>query len=332
MSRRGPAASPIALAGLTLLACSAPQHRADGTPPEAEPGDAAQGETDEPTGTDEEQIFPEGGSPGQDLEQEEQSHEDPAALDRLISRLTGTGKPAAPAPAPSGPPPSAAGRPAIPQAADNWLLEDEECFARLGELGVRTRPPGIDTPGVKAPVLLDGPIEGVEIRPRWTRTDGVNQVMDCRLALALVAVAREAKRAGVTQVLYYSTFRPLKQPPETCPAGKAGASCRKAQRKYEKALKRKHSQHRRGLAIDIRWFVTADGETIDVLEHYERHDKQPPCEDQPQTEQGRLLKNLACALHEQRVFNVILTPNANKAHHNHFHFDITPDSTWYVIK
>lgn len=332
MRGRGPAAVSIALVALVQLACSGLQHRSDSTPPEAEPGAAGDADTDEPLGVDEEQIFPEDGSVGQDLEQEEESHEDPAALDQLISKLTGSGKTAEPAPAPSGAASSNAGRPAIPEASDNWQLEDEECYARLREAGVRTKPPAIDTPGVKAPVLLDGPIEGVEIRPRWARPDGVNQVMDCRLALALVAVAREARRAGVTQVLYYSTYRPLKKPPETCPAGKAGASCRKAKRKYDKALKRKHSQHRRGLAIDIRWFVTGDGETIDVLEHYERHDKQPPCEDQPRTDQGRLLKNLACALHEQRVFHVILTPNANKAHHNHFHFDITPDSTWYVIK
>jgi hypothetical protein len=317
---RGPGAVTSALAALAALACSAPQHHAEGPPPEKSPGEPAP-ELD--TADEEERVYSD-----EELEQEEEIHEDPAALDQLISELAADG----PAQPPSTAEPAAPGQPAIPVAHENWLLEDDECHARLRELGVRTKTPECDTTLVKAPVLLDGPIEGVVIRPRWARSDGVNQVMDCRLVLALVAVAREAKRAGITEVLFYSTYRPLKKPPDECKKGKAGASCRKAKQKYEKALARKHSQHRKGLAIDIRWFVNAEGETIDVLEHYEREDKQPPCEDEPQTDEGRFLKELACALHDQRVFNVILTPNANKAHHNHFHFDITPDSTWYVIK
>jgi hypothetical protein len=322
---RAPGAVACALAALLAVACSGPQ-RLTGSPP---PDDAAIApEVD--TADEEERVY-DGQEPSHtELEQEEEVHEDPAALDRLISELTDGDTAAAPSPGESAP--ADPGEPAIPVAYDNWAQEDDECLARLEELDVRTVKPECDTALVQTPVLLDGPIEGVVIRPRWPRSDGVNAVMDCRLVLALVALAREAKRRGVTEVLFYSTYRPLKKPPDECDKGKAGASCRKARAKYEKALKRKHSQHRRGLAIDIRWFVTEDGDTIDVLEHYERKDKQPPCEDEPQTDEGRLLRDLACALHEQRVFNVMLTPNANKAHHNHFHFDITPDSKWYVIK
>ena len=327
MIGRGPVAVAGALVALLAISCSAPQQPTDSIPPdEVAPPHAPEVDTAD----EEEQVYSPDGSAEADLEQEEEILEDPAALDELIAKLTA----ADPAPEPSPPPPkpAAPGDPAVPVAHENWKQTDDQCMARLAELGVRTSVPDRDTTLVKAPLLLAGPIEGVVIRPRWPRKDGVNAVMDCRLVLALVAVAREAKRAGIKEVLFYSTYRPLKKPPADCKKGKAGASCRKAKRKYEKALKRKHSQHRRGLAIDIRWFVTDGDETIDVLEHYERKDKHPPCDDEPETDHGRFLKELACALHDQRIFNVILTPNANKAHHNHFHFDITPDSTWYVIK
>jgi len=328
---RGPGAGGSALVALLAIACSAPQHHADATHPQDDSkatSAAAVPEVD--TADEEEAVWSSDGSAPCDLEQEEEIHEDPAALDQLISKLTTGGS--ATVPNRPKPAPLKTGERAIPVAYDNWEQGDDACFARLEELGVRTVKPERDTTLVKTPVLLDGPIDGVVIKPRWSRADAVNEVMDCRLVLALVAVAREAKRAGVTEVLFYSTYRPLKKPPEECKSGKAGASCRRAVSKYEKALKKKHSQHRRGLAIDIRWFVTKDGETIDVLEHYERRDKHPPCDSETETDEGRFLKNLACTLHDQRIFNVILTPNANKAHHNHFHFDITPEATWYVIK
>jgi len=321
----------LVLLALVVATCGGLTHRAESAPTAGEPRTQADaGDSDIDALDEEERVFEDGATASADLEEEEEVHEDPAALDRLISKLTAS----EPAPASAGPEPAAPapGQEPIPVAYDLWQLEDDECLDRLAALGVHTRKPTCDTTLVKTPVLLDGPVEGVTIRPRWQRSDGVNAVIDCRLALALVAVAREVKRRGVREVLFYSTYRPLKRPPEECPEGKAGAACKEAWRKYEQALGQKHSQHRRGLAIDIRWFVTEDGDTIDVLEHYEREDKQPPCDGEPATEAGRFLKELACALHDQRVFNVILTPNANKAHHNHFHFDITPDAKWYVIK
>lgn len=149
--------------------------------------------------------------------------------------------------------------------------------------------------------------------------------------LALVELARQAKLLGVKEIQYYSTYRPLRKPPKSCKAGKAGSRCRKLKKSYRKAQK-SPSQHRAALAIDIRWFVTDRGETIDVLEDFERRSRADPCATRTRTEKGRLLQRFACGLHDEKIFNVMLTPNANKAHHNHFHFDITPNATWYILR
>ena len=90
--------------------------------------------------------------------------------------------------------------------------------------------------------------------------------------------------------------------------------------------------HRRGLAIDVGWLTTADGRAVAVLDDYELHSGAPPCEAGADTDVGRRLRDFACALHAAKAFNVVLTPNANKAHHNHFHLDVTPNARWAIIR
>ena len=156
--------------------------------------------------------------------------------------------------------------------------------------------------------------------------------MDCHLALSLVAVARVAKSLDIAAIEFYSTYRPLKTPPRKCPKGKGRKKCLKRQREYHRIVKQQKSQHRFGRAIDIRWFKTADDRTIDVLEHFDRRSKQPPCSYHPTAPEATLLSKFVCRIYRQRLFNVMLTPNANKAHHNHFHFDLTPGARWNIIR
>ena len=217
-------------------------------------------------------------------------------------------------------------------AREMWDLTDYECAAALEKAGIKTGEPDFETPFVRTPMLLEGPIDGVEIEPRWPRAKPVNAVMDCRLILALTRVAALVAEKDIAKVQFYSTYRPLNKPSESCKSGKKGARCRARLKAWEKAESGKMSQHRRATAIDIRWFVRRDGRVVDVLEHYERNSGAPPCDDNPDTEDGVFLKEFACALHEAKIFNVILTPNAHKDHHNHFHLDITPDAKWFIIR
>jgi len=195
-------------------------------------------------------------------------------------------------------------------AFDIWSMTDEACRARLDEAGVAVSTPDFETPFVKQPLLLDGPIRGVIVRPKLRRELRVNEVMDCRLIAALVDTAEIARSLGFSEILFYSTYRPMR---DGAKAGKA-------------------SMHRRGLAIDVGWLATSDGAAVEVLESYERHEGAPPCDDDDGTDLGRRLRDFACTLHSRKTFNVVLTPNANKAHHNHFHLDITPDARWYIIR
>ncbi|MCP4678919.1 MAG: hypothetical protein GY854_26210, partial [Deltaproteobacteria bacterium] len=219
----------------------------------------------------------------------------------------------------------------IPNAYDNWKLSSKQCLKRIKSEGVRFKKAGFETPLVETPLLLEGPIRGVEITPRWPQFKNMNAVMDCHLVLALIELSSQARSRGIEKIHFYSTYRPIRVPPDRCKFGKKGSRCRRLKKAYKKA-KKKPSQHRTALAIDIRWFVTKEGETIDVLEDFDRRSRRDPCSYTARGSKARLLQDLACALHRDRIFNVMLTPNANKAHHNHFHFDITPDAKWYIIR
>ena len=79
----------------------------------------------------------------------------------------------------------------------------------------------------------------------------------------------------------------------------------------------KLSQHGLANAIDIRGLVTQAGDYYDVLSDWEYADF-------PTTEAGSFLKWFAEILYIEWVFNIILTPNYNAAHADHFHLDLTP--------
>lgn len=72
------------------------------------------------------------------------------------------------------------------------------------------------------------------------------------------------------------------------------------------------STHAFGQAIDIAAFELNDGARVTVKEHW--RDPGP---------RGRFLREIARLACER--FNVVLTPNSDAAHADHFHFDIGPD-------
>ncbi len=222
---------------------------------------------------------------------------------------------------------------AAPAAGENMQLSGAACLRRLKAEGVSYERPRFETPRVGTPVLLSGPVADVQIRPRWPSGNREKEVMDCHLALALVEVAHQAKDLGVVEINFYSTYRPLRPPPKKCPKGKRRKRCLRAKRKYQRELRSKSpSQHRVARAIDIRFLQLEDGRTLDVLEHFDRRSGKDPCSYEPDTEEAKMLSKFVCGLWRTRTFNIMLTPNANKAHHNHFHFDLSAKAKWYIIR
>jgi hypothetical protein len=77
------------------------------------------------------------------------------------------------------------------------------------------------------------------------------------------------------------------------------------------------SQHALGLAIDFAGFFDDGAHWFGVEDHWE-HDTTSPV-----TPEGRTLFDIVWRWYERWIFNIILTPNYNAAHDNHFHVDLT---------
>jgi hypothetical protein len=78
------------------------------------------------------------------------------------------------------------------------------------------------------------------------------------------------------------------------------------------------SQHSFGNAVDVKGFVLAGGKKISIAGDYGRG---PAPKD---SAASRFLRRVAKRLVEEGVFTVVLTPNFDRAHWDHFHFDQSP--------
>lgn len=220
----------------------------------------------------------------------------------------------------------------VPSGEEIMKLTSTQCLKQLKQHKVPFKEADFETPLVETPVLLTGPIYGVRIAAMHPDKAPSHSVMDCRLVLALVQTAHQVKAYGINAIEFYSTYRPLSKPPDKCPQGAAGKKCQKKQQRYEQIRSAQTSQHRFARAVDIRLFRTESGDVLDVLNDFDRKSGTDPCSYVPTAQKARILSDIVCTLHARRIFNVMLTPNANKAHHNHFHFDLSPNARWYIVR
>jgi hypothetical protein len=148
---------------------------------------------------------------------------------------------------------------------------------------------------VEDPVFFQPVVSGVTFRP--ARIDGrpVPIYAACALASSLGKMAQMLSARGVTDVVYLGVY-----------------GCRVV------AGTTTLSEHGRGRAFDLAALRTANGVVHTVLTHWEKD--QP----EPVTASGQLLRQTVVSLYEARIFNIILTPDYNADHYNHFHLDLTP--------
>ena len=85
------------------------------------------------------------------------------------------------------------------------------------------------------------------------------------------------------------------------------------------------SQHAYAKAIDIAELVTTDGTHYSVLNDWVI-DTTATCSAETANDKDSFLHRVICELKAAGVWNIVLTPNYNDAHRNHFHVDLTSGS------
>ncbi|MFN0252976.1 MAG: extensin family protein [Kofleriaceae bacterium] len=194
------------------------------------------------------------------------------------------------------------------------MMSREDCETELATRGIPFEKE--EARGVYAPVRITGPIRGVTFRTNLDeeRRATTNwEIADCRLVLALDDFAEILSRHDIVDVRHYSMYRP---PSKKWPEDKIG------------------TRHNGAVAIDAARFIASDGTYYDVLDHFSgRIDAKtcgPKAAPRKKTKQSLELRAILCEAVEARLFNIVLTPNYNRAHRNHFHLEVT-GAQWFLI-
>lgn len=201
-------------------------------------------------------------------------------------------------------------RSGLPAASRYASLDRASCEAELVKRGISFERVA-EARGVVAPLRLTGPLSGVTFRsnlsPKKRRTATI-EIYDCRLVLALDDFARILKRHDMVEVVHLSVYRPVSSKVRLKGAGR---------------------RHGGALAIDAALFKTKDGRTLSVEKDFHGRIGARPC---PAPASASELRKIACEAGETRLFNVLLTPNYNRAHRNHFHMEVTAGVRWTLIR
>lgn len=216
-------------------------------------------------------------------------------------------------PSPTGGSREGAEVPETPRAAiEIGSLSDRACLRALSRAGVPFIRVRQRVPGVALPVMVRGPVRGVVIRGRGTPAE--QELMDCRLAVALARFAPTLRAMRVRELRHISLHRP---------ASAATIARHPVQ-----------TRHPAGLAIDVAAVVFDDGRVLDVLHDFHGRRGAPVCGPRarvPSDRSARALRAVACEAARRGVFNVVLTPNFNAAHRNHFHLEVARDVSWMYV-
>lgn len=191
------------------------------------------------------------------------------------------------------------------KAAPNWLTgyklmrlrsDSELCAQALSSSDLRVSPQA-DSPGAKCPLIGALRVQGGEVAL------SSSFIASCPLAVAyamfehhtLQPAAQSAYGQKIARVDHLGSF-----------------ACRNVYNRESGAL----SRHASADALDIAGFRLADGRTISVLKDWPKQNQD--------AEFLRQLRNGAC-----ESFSVVLSPDYNAAHRNHFHVDV---GRWSVCR
>ncbi|HEX4473547.1 MAG TPA: hypothetical protein VH142_00645 [Polyangiaceae bacterium] len=196
-----------------------------------------------------------------------------------------------------------------------------ECRAELARRDIRFHNAEASL-GVLVPIRLDGPVSGVTYRTDYSDRERAKlpyDVFDCRLVVALSDLSAILRTHDIDEVRLFSAWRP----PSRSSAGAAPDE--------------KETGHPGGLAADLRLFKKSSGEALEVEKDFHGQIGATPCgpgaaPPSPSTPASVELRAILCAVADARIFHVLLSPDFNAPHRNHFHVEVRPGVRWLIVR
>jgi hypothetical protein len=194
-------------------------------------------------------------------------------------------------------------------------MSSDDCLAELATRKIDVKRE--IAKGIQTAVRLAGPLHGVTFKTDLgdkQRESTPWEIGDCALVLAMDDFAQILVAHDIVEVRHYSMYRVA---PKNWPDDKIGI------------------QHIGGTALDAARFTKSDGKVLDVLKDFHGGIGTKTCGDgaapHPATPEALELREILCAAVDQHLFNVVLTPNFNKPHRNHFHLEVMRGVKWFLV-
>ena len=152
-------------------------------------------------------------------------------------------------------------------------------------------------PGIADAVEITGPLGGVTFTS-W----GEPLVIDCSLAVSLDEAGHYLRALGLDKAAFSSAY---------------------SRRKVR--FTDHWSKHSFGLAIDVHTFTGPELGTLRIDRDFEQGlGDDVDCVGTPLTQAGAVLEILKCQLVRSGLFQLVLSPDYDDAHHDHFHLQVKP--------
>ena len=170
-----------------------------------------------------------------------------------------------------------------------------DCTAQLDARHIAWKP--ASRPGIAHAVELTGTIGGIALV-----SEDQPLVIDCSLAVSLDEAGHYMRALGIAKATFSSAYS----------------------RRNVRGTNRP-SKHSYGLAIDVHTFTGPELGTLRVDRDYEQGlGDEVDCVGEPLTQAGAVLKILQCQLVRSGLFHLVLSPDYDDAHHDHFHLEVKP--------
>ncbi len=184
--------------------------------------------------------------------------------------------------------------PSTPDVVDD--LPAGDCYRALDARGVTWK--HASRPGIAEGVEVSGPIGGVTYASDAQKA----LVLDCSLVVSLAEAGGYLAALGIDHATYSSAYQVRNV---------RGTNHR--------------SKHSFGLALDIHTFSGPDLGTLSVERDFEQGlGDDVDCVGTPMTEAGDILKVLECQLIRSGLFYLVLNPDYDSDHYNHYHLEARP--------